>query len=532
MSIVTYSTPDSEKPEGAHVPFLRAVRAHPIVIGIIVVLAIAVAVFLVHNRTLKYKATAQVLVTPVASSDPSFTGLPVVNDSATDPTLTMQTAASIFQTRAAATAAARTLGRGWTPLQVANGIDVLPQGQSNILSVTGTNGHAAGAARLANAYAASALSTHRTMLAASAQQIVSQLEAQRRALAPGDTSDAAAITQEIVQLRTVAAGHDPNFSLVQTAAVPGSATGTSAKLIIILAVLAGLVIGLAAALALEYLNRRVRDEEEILALYPLPVLARVPEVPRAGGRVTSIDLVPPQVREAYRTLLVQIPPSSGQPARTVMFTSPSMADGKTSSATNLALMLTAAGLDVALIDFDLRKPDLGDRLGEHTDIMEYFRSNTSLSDLLVPISTNPRLRVISSDPRGDVTPLLEAVTRRLPEILEDISGLVDYVIIDTAPLGRVSDALRIAPLVNDVVLVTRVGNTDRTELRHSRELLDRMGHTPTGMVILEHVSGDGEYGYGPAPRARRAGRRANRPLPPAEAADAPAMSPGGRERGD
>lgn len=485
-------------------PFLRATRAHPFLVGIVVILAVVIGIVLVESRSATYKATSQILVTPVSSTDSSFTGLPVVNDSETDPTRNLQTAASILESRSAASAAAREMGRGWTEQKVARALSVLPQGESDVVTVTASYGQAATAAKLANTYVSATLGAHRATLASAAQKRITQLQAQRGALPSSDTSDAATITQEISTLRSVTAGQDPNFSLLQSAGVPTAAAATSGKLIVILALLAGLVVGIGAATVLEHLNRRVRDEDEILSLYPLPVLSRVPELPHRTSLPTTPELVPPGLREAYRTLQVQLPPRQDGAARTIMVTSPTMADGKTSSAANLALMLTAAGFQVVLLDFDLRKPDLAGHVGTHTDVMEYFRSNTPLSELLVPAPDQPRLRVVSSDARGDVTPLLEAVSRRLPEMLRDLRESADYIIIDTAPLGQVSDALRIAPLVDDVILISRVGNTDRMDLRRSRELLERLGHVPTGLVILEDVPGDPEYGYGnPPPSARR-----------------------------
>jgi Mrp family chromosome partitioning ATPase len=180
-----------------------------------------------------------------------------------------------------------------------------------------------------------------------------------------------------------------------------------------------------------------------------------------------------------------------------MFTSPSPGDGKTSSAINFALVLAAAKHRVILLDFDLRRPDVGRRLSVHADLMDLIRTDRTLDELLVEPRSAPGLRVISSNPQGDVTPLLEAVGRELPELLRTARELADYVIVDTPPLGRVSDALRAAMTVDDIVLVTRPGNTDRTELQHTRELLDRMGYTPTGLLVIgEAGAGDAYSSYG------------------------------------
>lgn len=459
-------------------------------------LAVGAGVAYIQTRTPSYKATAQVLVTPVSSSDPSFTGLPVVSDSETDPTRNLQTAASILESRPAAVAAARSLGAGWTPARVAAAVAVLPQGESDIVSITGTSTNAAQAAAIANKYARASLSTHLASLSTIASRLITQLESQLHSLPATNAAEAQAITQELDSLRAITGGHDPNFSLLQSASI-GAATSSSRALILILAVLAGAVVGVGAATLLEHLNRQVRDEDEMLAIYPLPVLARIPEIPREAAAARSFDQLPWQLREAYRTLHVQLPKSKS--ARTIMFTSPSMADGKTSSAINLAHMLSAANFRVALIDFDLRKPEVGNRLGYYINIMTFFKSGKPFGATFDEARTDDELQVIGAEPQVDVTPLLEAVSRRLPDMLRDLKQRADYIIIDTAPLGQVSDALRIAPLVDDVILVTRVGNTSRTELQTTRELLDRVGNPPTGMVILQEVVVAAGYGYAASP---------------------------------
>jgi Mrp family chromosome partitioning ATPase len=216
--------------------------------------------------------------------------------------------------------------------------------------------------------------------------------------------------------------------------------------------------------------------------------------------------MPPRIREAFRTLQIQLQPSSsaeaggasmGDGGRAIMFTSPSPRDGKTSSAVDFALVLAAADLKVVLLDFDLRKPDIAERLGAHTDYLDFFRSNAGLDEVLAQSRSMPGLRVLSAHTQADATPLLEAVSRRLPELLREARELADYVIVDTPPLGQVSDALRAAAMVDDIVLVARPGNTDRIELTHTRELLDRMGHTPTGLLLIgESGAGDAYANYG------------------------------------
>ncbi len=497
MSYASPSTHAGE--EGAHVAYIRAVRAHPVLVGFIVLAALATAFVWQHSRTPSYEATAQVLVTPVAEES-AYVGLPgLVTSSSSDPSRTMQTATSILETPGAAALAASNLGRGWTKQLVGQSISVAPRGESNVISITGKADGSAKSAALAAAYARAALALHAKLLGDEAKLQVEQLQARARRLTAAEGSEASQIGSQLAALNAVAAGHDPNFSLLQVPFAPGSPSGTSKTVILALALLAGLVIAVGAAVLTDYLNRRARDEDEILSTYPLPVLVRVPILPRGARDAVSPDRVPPGVREAFRTLQPQLPQI--RDGRAVMFTSASPRDGKTSAAINFAFVLAAAGFRVILFDFDLRRPDVGRRLGVNSDFMDLFRADAKLEDLLKEPPGAPGLRVISSRAQGgETTALVDAVARRLPELLDRARQLADYVIVDTPPLGQISDGLRAAMVVDDIVLVARPGNTNRVELEHTRELLDRMDRTPSGLVVIGlQTVGDAYETYGLEP---------------------------------
>jgi len=483
------------RPDRPLTPYLRAIRAHPLLIAACVFIAVSAGIAIAEKRKRNYEATAQILVTPLSegANNGAYTGLPIVTTSAAEPTRTLETAATILKTRQAATLAAKELP-GWTGERINNAISVEPRGESNIVAVTATEKNPYVAARLANAYLTAALTTRSGELKTIASGLITELQEREKAVSSTNVTTLAELAGQVTALVPIANGHDPNFAPLQQAAVPGAPTGTSTTLIVMLAALAGLVIGIAAAVGVEYLNRRIRDEDEALSVYPLPVLARVPQMPREIQRASSFELMAPRVREAFRSLQVQLPPSLPGRGRSVMITSASMGDGKTSCAISFALVLAAAGNTVILIDFDLRKPDVGERVGGHTDVMQLLRADGGLRSALIESPDSPRLSVVSASHSGDVTPMLEAVSRRLPDLLNEAVELADYVIVDTTPLGAVSDALRLATMVDDILLVVRVSSTDRVELERTRDLLERMGHTPTGMVVVGEATRGHSYG--------------------------------------
>ena len=169
-----------------------------------------------------------------------------------------------------------------------------------------------------------------------------------------------------------------------------------------------------------------------------------------------------------------------------MVTSASTGDGKTTSAVNLAAAAAASGDPVILLDFDLRKPDVGRTLGVQpgTELTGLLQPDTQLRDLLSPAPGLPALSVLTTTvAEGDVA-LVEALSRRLPELIADARDLCNYVVIDTAPIGEISDALRLVGDVDDIIVVTKPGNTNRANFEMMRDLLERTAYTPAGFLVI------------------------------------------------
>jgi Mrp family chromosome partitioning ATPase len=455
--------------------YLRAIRAYwPLVIAVTVA-ALSASVAMVTLRSPKYEATSRLLVTPLPQDDRTFLGLPVLRDSG-DPTRTVQTAATLVKSPDAASLTADRIGHGWTRSEVLDAVSVQPEGATNILDITATAGNAEGAARLANQYARAALDVRRALLR---QQVVSTI-ARLQARSVKSAEDAARLSD----LQAVRDGQDPTLGLSQQATIPGSPTGTPASLIVFLALVAGFTLGSGAALLRSVLDRRIHDEDELVRLYPLPVLARVPAFPRLlrrpGGN--SQLAMPQAVRAAFRSLATQL--DEGTHRRTIMVTSPSSGDGKTFCAVGLALALVADGWRVVLMDLDIHKPDVGGFLGVRPQegAVSAYSDKTALSDLLVPAPGLPSLLVAPAHP-GNHT-LADSFARALPELLAEARPLADYVVIDTPPLGEVSEALRIARQADEILVTSRLGNTDRGNLASMRDLLERAGRVPAGFVVF------------------------------------------------
>jgi capsular exopolysaccharide synthesis family protein len=515
-----FSTPaagGAAEHDGALGPYLSALRSHRLLVLAVTLATVAAAVAWLQVRDPRYEASAQVLVTPLPQDDQTFLGLQVLRDSG-DPTRTVQTAATLLDSPRVAAAASRDLGDGWTGDRVRQAVDIQPAGESNILSVTASGDSAREAQRVANQFVRTALDDRDEVLSRQLAEELDRLRARQEAL--GDPTGAAAVelSDKISELESVEARGDPTFSLSQRATTPHSAEGAGPFIVLPIALLAGFALGSGAAVLLELFDRRVRSENEFLAAYPLPILARVPKLSRTErGQISRTGwLMPPAVHETFRTVLAQLNSLAERP-RTLLITSASTGEGKTTSAINLAMAIAASGHSVILADFDLRKPAVAGYLGiesEHTaaSLLTTRLTARRFVRVLNDVAHIPNLKVLAVRSDGGGPGLVQAFEDSVASLLEEAAHRAEYVVVDTPPLGEVSDALTFAKAVDATVLVARPGRTKLRDLQFSRDLLERVGHTPLGYLLIAvprrgargHYHAYGVAAPAPRPAARRA----------------------------
>jgi Mrp family chromosome partitioning ATPase/capsular polysaccharide biosynthesis protein len=481
--------------DGALWPVLAALRKRWWLVVVLVAVAVAVAFLGLAQRTPKYEAQAQILVTPYQEGESSISGIRILRGTG-DGARDLQTATALLTSPKTAAAVASSVGGGLTASAVDADVTLEPIGGSDIVAVNATSTDPRTAARIADAYAEAAIAARNAEIKEQARIAIKALDGQ-------DDATLDALRQ---QLRVFRDQGDPAFTISQTAEVPTAASGPSKPVVVAAAILAGLVLAAIGALLLERGDRRVRDRAGLLARIPVPVLTGVPS-PRGHK---GIDM-PPPVREAFRTLQIQLDLRRTDGCRRILVTSASSGDGKTTTVLNLAFALISAGHRVIVVDFDLREPDLGRQLGleDAPGVVTTLTTGEPLTSIMRAAPRLPPLRVVqvSSGP-GDIA-LLPTLTRRMESILQEAGAVADYVLIDTAPLGEVGDALPLVGHVDDVLVVGRPGSTDRRSLEVMAGLFERAGVTPAGWVVTGVESTTSRY-HDEAEPSRRQRRRARR----------------------
>jgi len=290
--------------------------------------------------------------------------------------------------------------------------------------------------------------------------------------------------------------------LVSPAGVPSSPFAPDPLRNVVLGLIAGLVVGVGLAFLLELLDDRLRSKEDLESAAPgATVLGLIPTVPgwrdRTSPRVVSIEEPLSAPAEAYRTLRTSVQfLSVDRPVRRLQITSPSPGEGKTTTTANLGVAFARAGLRVAVVSGDLRRPRIESFFGvpQHPGLTSVIVGDATLDEALVPVEGESRLWILPSGPPPP-NPSEVLSTRRTAEVLDELSGLVDIVIIDTPPVLPVTDALLVASLVDATLLVVSSGRTSKRSTRRSMELLDQVDAVVEG-TVLNDVSAGEAYGYG------------------------------------
>lgn len=300
--------------------------------------------------------------------------------------------------------------------------------------------------------------------------------------------------------------HTSNVSIVDRALPPLGPSSPRKGRDLLAALVFGLMGGIGAAFLMDYLDHTLKTSDEVRAYLGLPALSVIPDFARIppsayqsrklpteqppspattardGEIVVSLG-VNSAAGEAYRTLRTALQLSRpGSPPRSILITSAVSKEGKTATAANTAIMLAMTGKSVLLIDADLRKPTCHTVLSveNHSGLSEVLTGVGPLNEL-IRATRVAQLSFLSS---GTLPPNPAELlgSEKMREVLEELEGQYSYVVIDSAPVLPVSDAVLLSSLVEGVVLV--IGNSvAKQQVREAVSRLDYARARILGAVL-------------------------------------------------
>jgi polysaccharide biosynthesis transport protein len=485
-------------------------RAGLILMCVVVATVGAVGISLLQEK--QYSASASLLFRNPGFAESLFGN--AVTTPATDPTREAATNEKLVGLEILAKRTSENI-KGLTPEEVSDMVSVSASGEADIVSVTATGSDPAEAKGVANTFAHEfitfrAEADKSKLLEAKrlAEEEYSRLSPEQQAGPRGE-----ALSSGAEKLGILSSLQTGNAELVQPAELPTSPSSPKPMRNGILAALIGLLLGTGLAFFFERLDRRLRDPEEARDAFGLPILATVPEskaIVASNQRTATLEL-PFMENEAFRMLRAQLRYfNTDRVVQTVAVSSHGAGVGKSTVAWNLG-RVAATSSKAIVVEADLRNPTLSAQHG--------LRGGPGLAELLThqveldaAIQTKPlagggngtgsggrQLDVIvaGSNPPNPAE-LIE--TKTMSDILVELRERYELIVIDTAPIGVVSDAIPLLRMADGSIVVARIGETTRDAANEMRNQLDRLGVPVLGIVAnVIKLPRRGRYGYGYGP---------------------------------
>jgi capsular exopolysaccharide synthesis family protein len=271
-----------------------------------------------------------------------------------------------------------------------------------------------------------------------------------------------------------------------------------------MALVGGLGIGTFLAVVIEVLDAKVHTVTEMRGLLNQPVIGLIPQLSdKQDGATGSLGLLCHETprsnsAESYKSTRTRLEfLRRTRDAQVLLVGSPQAGDGKSVTASNLAISMAHAGRRVLLIDGDLRKPSLHTIFNVSRDrgLTDALRRTDPIEEL-VQRTLVDHLDLLTSGP--DVpNPAELLASPRLGELLAAIRQIYDFVIFDSSPLMTVTDSSIIAAVSDGILLVLRLSATRRHEVERTMELLGIIGIPVLGTLIngIRNTGFGYNYGY-------------------------------------
>jgi capsular exopolysaccharide synthesis family protein len=295
--------------------------------------------------------------------------------------------------------------------------------------------------------------------------------------------------QEAIVAQTTAPS---DITITQAADPRNAAKAPNIPLNLTIGLLIGLILALTATFGLEFFDDRFRSEDDVKDRIGLPVLATIPKLALAADK--SRELVESMTVEAFFQLVTSLRYSSDNPPHVVAVTSPKQGDGKSTVALNTAISMASLNARVLVIDADLRRPTIHQKLGLKNDV--------GLSDVLVGMvpfeevlrpSGHPGVWIITSGLRPP-NPVALLQGESFDRVLAQARERFDFVILDSPALESIIDGVVLAMKADGAVLVVSATGTDSRSTRIAIEKLRSVSSiNMLGVVLNQARAEEGQY---------------------------------------
>ena len=252
-----------------------------------------------------------------------------------------------------------------------------------------------------------------------------------------------------------------------------------------LASIIGLVIAVGFVFFVNAFDDTIRDPDEIVNILGLPILGLILQHQPEPGKPITISQPRSPVSEGFRSLRTNIQYTSiDDPIQSLVITSPSPDEGKSTVAANLAIVMSQGGIKTALVDADLRRPRVHQTMGilNRKGLTSLLLEPEIKLDGNINIGDNSNLGILTS---GKLPPNPSELlgSKKMDEVLRQIKQKTEMIIIDSPPAIAVTDASILSTRADGVLIVLKLGITEMSAARQSVEQLRKVNANIIGVVL-------------------------------------------------
>ncbi len=276
------------------------------------------------------------------------------------------------------------------------------------------------------------------------------------------------------------------------------------SMIMLIALILGLAIPAGVIFIVNFMRYKIEGHDDVAKLTSLPIIADVAiasETAKTKADIVVHENQNNQIEEVFRSLRTNLQFIMAENEKVVLFTSSTSGEGKTFTAANLAVSFALLDKKVVLVGLDIRKP----RLAELFEINDHQHGITNLLTQPDPTAADVKKQILKSGISNNLDILMagpippnpaELVARKsLDQVIDILKETYDYVLIDSAPVGLVTDTLQIGRVANATVLLCRADYTPKEAFGYINDLAKEK-KLPNMCVVINCIDmSKKKYGY-------------------------------------
>lgn len=289
-----------------------------------------------------------------------------------------------------------------------------------------------------------------------------------------------------------------NSKVVDSAFAQDSPVNPKPKIIYLASFIIGLFVPLSIIYVKNLLDTKIHSKDDLLKLLSAPYIGDIPKSSSKNRLIKKVDYSPKA--EAFRIIRTNIGfllKDNDNPCKTIFVTSTTSQEGKSHTSINLASSFSFSEKKVLLIETDIRIPRVNDYLNIQSKegLTDYISDKSkNIKDVTIQVENNPFLHII---PSGTIPPNPAEIlmSDRVEELFKQVKKEYDYIIVDTAAVGLVTDTLLISKFADMFLYVVSANNIDKRQL-HIAQTMYTEKRLPNMTVLLNGTEQKKGYGYG------------------------------------